>query len=125
MRYIRYYGLFLLYYIIALSILLFTFEPIGGTRDIGGIGVFLALSSIGSPFLLIKILINRYYPKSNKVKHAHGIAYTIIGFMLLHVIGANASHTLNQSSIPFYAFHLALIVALFSYKESKLLETKI
>jgi hypothetical protein len=111
-----YYSLFLLYYLIAFAMILFTFEPPSGERNIDGFGLFIALIGIASPFLVINWLINKFY-RGNKKKHSTGVASTIICFMVLHAIGvANTTGGFNSSYLPFYAFNLCLIISLFIYR---------
>lgn len=114
LKLIGYYALFFLYWLICFAFITYGFE-MSGTPN--GIPLLFSIIAIGSPFLVTKWFINKFYPGANKKASATLLAIVVIVLMCLHGIGGYISKEgITETYIPFYAFDVFLIITLFLFK---------
>jgi len=116
LKYIGYYVLIALYYLIVFSILLFTFESPYSHEGVNAIGLFISLCCICSPFFMVKLIINKLYPGSNKRQHAVVLLVACITLLILHATGVNNRNGLSIKILPYYIFDVFLFTSLYIYK---------
>ena len=91
-----------------------------------GLGVFILLFGIASPFIIAPYLIRKFYPKQNKKKHTQGWASLIVCLSIFHAIGSyNSKDGITNMDKALYLFNLCMVVTLLSmkFKEPKNIES--
>jgi hypothetical protein len=118
LNYVGYAGLLFIYFIVVFCIVLFSFDAPDHTH-IGPIGIILSLSAIASPFVVVKYVVDQFYPGDNHKRHAHLLIITIAVIWLFHALGTQVGKGLDISYLPMYVFDACLIWSLFIYQRSK------
>lgn len=114
---IGYHALWLIYYGVMFSIMVFTYIPMDGSTKISSVGVMLSIAAFISPFFVSSRLINNFYYGKRKVRHAKswGIIYIICTF--LYIYGAY-NRKLSTYDYSLIVLNVCIILSLFFYSES-------
>jgi hypothetical protein len=115
---IGYHVLWLLYYGVMFSIMVFTYVPMDGSTKISSVGVMLSIAAFVSPFFVSSRLINKFYYGKRKVKHAKvwGIIYIICTFLYIYGAYTRKLSTYDYSLI---VLNVCIALSLFFYSEQK------
>jgi hypothetical protein len=122
LKIIGYHLVFLIYYIVCTGVLNLCYSPNNAT--IGGLAPIIVITTLASPFLMTKIIINNLYYGKIKGKHANIWAIVISVYTILFLIGVSTSpQGFSGLDALLGVFHGCFIVSLFIFASKNGAET--
>ncbi len=113
---IRFYVLFTTYLVFSLLSISVTFGTETSHRNLNALGIFILIFLVGSPFVITKNIINKFFIGDNKDRFSNVSAIVISILTLFNIYGVYRFDGLNIYYIPYYSFVLFVVVSLLTYK---------